>query len=230
MIEVILWDVDGTLLNFLASERAAMEACFARFGLGELTEERLARYSQLNRTYWQRLERGELTKAQVLVDRFRAFFAGEGLPPGLAEEFNALYQEKLGDTVCFQEGARELVERLRGRVRQYAATNGTRVAQERKLEKSGLNRLLDGVFISELVGAEKPSPIFFRRVLEAVGPVDRRRVLMVGDSLTSDMAGGRRAGLRCCWYNPQGLPAPEDIRPDYRISDLNEVEKLLELP
>ena len=226
MIDVILWDVDGTLLDFLAAEQAAM----AHFGLGPLTPERLARYSALNRVYWQRLERGELTKPQVLVGRFREFFAGEGLSPDLARPFNARYQEKLGDTVRFQDGADKLVARLRGRVRQYAATNGTRVAQERKLRRSGLDRQLDGVFISELLGAEKPSPAFFDQVLAAIGPVDRRRVLMVGDSLTSDMAGGLGAGLRCCWYNPQRLPAPPDLALDYVISDLNEVEGLLDLP
>lgn len=230
MIDVILWDVDGTLLDFLAAEQAAMEDCFAHFGLGPLTPERLARYSALNRVYWQRLERGELTKPQVLVGRFREFFAGEGLSPDLARPFNARYQEKLGDTVRFQDGADRLVARLRGRVRQYAATNGTRVAQERKLRRSGLDRQLDGVFISELLGAEKPSPVFFDQVLAAIGPVDRRRVLMVGDSLTSDMAGGLGAGLRCCWYNPQKLPVPPDLALDYVISDLNEVEGLLDLP
>ena len=230
MIDVILWDVDGTLLDFLAAEQAAMEDCFAHFGLGPLTPERLARYSALNRVYWQRLERGELTKPQVLVGRFREFFAGEGLSPDLAQPFNARYQEKLGDTVRFQDGADKLVARLRGRVRQYAATNGTRVAQERKLRRSGLDRQLDGVFISELLGAEKPSPAFFDQVLAAIGPVDRRRVLMVGDSLTSDMAGGLGAGLRCCWYNPQKLPVPPDLALDYVISDLNEVEGLLDLP
>ena len=229
MIDVIFWDVDGTLLDFLAAEKAAMEACFAHFGLGALTPEGLGRYSELNRACWERLERGEAAKEQILVDRFRIFFSGLGLDPELAAPFNALYQQRLGDTVRFQDGADKLVARLRGRVRQYAATNGTRVAQARKLKKSGLDRLLDGVFISEDLGAEKPSPLFFDRALAAVGPVDRRRVLMVGDSLTSDMAGGLRAGLRCCWYNPQGRPAPEDIRPDYIISNLNEVEALLPL-
>lgn len=230
MIDVILWDVDGTLLDFAAAERAAMEECFAAFGLGELTPDRLGRYSALNRTYWQRLERGELTKPQVLVGRFQEFFAREGFSTQLAQPFNDLYQEKLGDTVCFLDGADRLVARLQGRVRQYAATNGTRTAQERKLKRSGLDKLLDGVFISELLGAEKPSSAFFDQVMEAVGPVDRRRVLMVGDSLTSDMAGGLGAGLTCCWYNPQKRPAPEDMALDYVISDLNEVEGLLDLP
>ena len=160
-IEAILWDVDGTLLDFLAAEEAAIQACFAHFGLGRCAPEQLERYSALNRRYWQRLERGELTKQQVLEGRFRAFFSQEGIDPELAVPFNELYQQRLGDTVRFLDQSDRLVRRLRGRVRQYAATNGTRAAQERKLRRSGLDQLLDGVFISELVGAEKPSPPSF---------------------------------------------------------------------
>ena len=227
MIRVILWDVDGTLLDFLAAERQAMTDCFLHFGLGECAPEQIARYSAINRSYWERLERGEVTKTQVLVGRFREFFAGEGIDPALAEAFNEEYQLRLGDTVCFMDNSYELIRSLRGRVGQYAVTNGTRVAQERKLKKSGLGELFDGVFISELVGAEKPSPLFFDRVFAAIGPVARQEVLIVGDSLTSDMKGGLLAGIRCCWYNPKGLPVPEGMALHYTIGNLNQVKDIL---
>jgi len=229
MIRTILWDVDGTLLDFAAAERAAILTCFERFGLGECTDEMLARYSAINQSYWRRLERGELTKEQVLTGRFREFLDKEGIPRPDIGALNGAYQLLLGDTIRFQDDAYELVRRLRGRVKQYAATNGTRTAQRKKLKNSGLEELLDGVFISEEVGAEKPSPAYFQAVFDRIGPCRRDEVLIVGDSLTSDMQGGDNAGILCCWYNPKGLPRPEAPRIDFDIRRLDEVEGLLDL-
>ena len=222
-IKVILWDIDGTLLNFEEAEKYAIRACFAQFGLGECTDSMLADYSVINRSYWQRLERGELTKPQVLEGRFMEFFGKYGLDSGCAPAFNAQYQISLGDTFCFHENGLETVQALWGKVKQYAVTNGTRIAQERKLRASGLDKLLDGVFISEIVGIEKPGIGFFQRVWDAIGTYAPDEVMIVGDSLTSDIQGGNNAGILCCWFNPQGKPAPEHLRIDYTIRDLSQL-------
>ena len=222
-IKVILWDIDGTLLNFEEAEKYAIRACFAQFGLGQCTDEMLADYSQINRCYWQRLERGEITKPQVLEGRFTEFFGKYGLDMRCAPAFNAQYQISLGDTFCFNEGGLETVQALKGKVSQYAVTNGTRIAQERKLKGSGLAELLDGVFISEEIGIEKPGIGFFQRVWEKIGHFAPDEVMIVGDSLTSDIQGGNNAGIICCWFNPQGKPAPEHLRIDHTISHLNQI-------
>ena len=183
----------------------------------------LADYSKINRGYWQRLERGELTKPQVLEGRFTEFFGKYGLDTGCAAAFNAQYQISLGDTFCFHENGLETVQALQGKVKQYAVTNGTRIAQERKLRVSGLADLLDGVFISEEVGIEKPGIGFFQRVFGQIGTYAPGEVMIVGDSLTSDIQGGNNAGILCCWFNPQGKPAPDSLRIDYTISDLSQI-------
>lgn len=226
-IKVILWDIDGTLLNFQAAETYAIRACFAQFGLGECSDEMLADYSTINRSYWQRLERGELTKPQVLEGRFLEFFSKYGIDTGCAAAFNAQYQISLGDTFCFHDGGLETVQALRGKVRQYAVTNGTRIAQERKLKGSGLAELLDGVFISEILGVEKPGIGFFQQVWEQIGTYAPDEVMIVGDSLTSDIQGGNNAGILCCWFNPNGAPAPENLRIDYNIQTLSQVLDLI---
>ena len=227
MIRTILWDVDGTLLDFLAAEKAAIRRLFAEFGLGECSDEMLKRYSTINRSYWERLERNEITKPQVLVGRFEEFFASEGLDAGVAEEFNAKYQYALGDTIVPRDNSLEIVRKLRGKVRQYVVSNGTIIAQNKKLRLSGLGELMDGVFLSEELGVEKPNVEFFHKVFEAIGPVDPQETIIVGDSLSSDIRGGNNAGIRTCWYNPSGQTAPGDLRIDYEIRDLHQVLELV---
>ena len=138
MIQTILWDVDGTLLDFLAAEEAAIRKLFVEFDMGECSDEMLTRYSKINRSYWERLERNEITKQQVLVGRFKEFFASEGLDVGVAEQFNAKYQYALGDTIVPRDNSLEIVRKLQGKVRQYVVSNGTIIAQNKKLRLSGL--------------------------------------------------------------------------------------------
>ena len=228
MIKVILWDIDGTVLNFLRAEYEALRTCFSVFGLGECTDEMIGRYSAINRTYWERLERGEITKAEVLVNRFVEFFEKEGIQTNCAPDFNKEYQTRLGDTICFCDDSYELIKSLKDRVKQYAVTNGTKVAQNKKLSRSGLDQLFDDIFISEEVGTEKPGIAFFEHVWEKIGTYASDEVMIVGDSLTSDMQGGNNAGILCCWYNPKGLENSKGVRVDYEIDNLQKIVEILE--
>ncbi|MBR3503201.1 MAG: YjjG family noncanonical pyrimidine nucleotidase [Clostridia bacterium] len=224
-ITAVLWDVDGTLLDFQAAEKTAIRACFAAFGLGECDDAMLRRYIEINLGYWKRIERGEIGKGRALVARFEDLFGEYGLPAGAAPAFNDEYQIRLGDTVAFEPGALEAVTALHGAVKQYAVSNGTRVAQRRKLKNSGLDELLDGVFISEEIGAEKPDGAFFDHVFSHID-APRAETVIIGDSLTSDMLGGERAGIRRWWYNPQGL-APKGPSIDRDIRDLADIPALV---
>ena len=226
-IRAILWDVDGTLLDFSAAEKAAVQKLFIEFGLGGCTDGMVARYSAINDAYWKRLERGEITKAEVLVGRYRDFFSELGIDPDLAEPFNARYQIALGDTVVYRDDSLNVVKALHGRVKQYVVSNGTIVAQTKKLERSGLGRWMNGIFLSEQLGAEKPSPAFFERVFAALPDIRKEDMLIVGDSLTSDMKGGLMAGIPTCWYNPQSLPRPADMAIAFEIQNLQQIYELL---
>lgn len=229
MIEILLWDIDGTLLDFTKSEAYGIRKCFEVFGLGKCTDEMLKRYSAINRKYWERLERGELTKPQVLYDRFVEFFDTEGISFNRIDELNDEYQQRLGDKVFFCDNAFETVSALKGRVRQYAVTNGTVVAQSRKLKQSGLIDVFDGVFISDKIGFEKPSVEFFDAVQKEIGEFNHGEVMIVGDSLTSDIRGGNNAHILCCWYNPHGLKKNYDIKTDFEIRDISEIIKILNI-
>ena len=229
MIKTVFWDVDGTLLDFEAAQRDALRTLFAEFGLGPCTEAMLNRYNEINHIYWERLERNEITKREVLIGRFLQFFSEFGIDQSVAVPFNDRYQLALGDTIVHRDDCLALIDRLKGRVRQYVVSNGTVVAQTKKLDRSGIGKRMDGVFLSEQLGVEKPNPAFFEKVFEAIPDVDPSEVLIVGDSLTSDMLGGMNAHIRTCWYNPDGKPVPEWYRIDYVIRDLNELPSLLNM-
>lgn len=223
MVQAILWDVDATLLDFHAAEKAAILKLFQQFNMGECTEEMLQRYSVINRGYWEKLERGELSREQVLIGRFQEFFTKEGLDVSLAPTFNQAYQLALGDTIVYRDDCYQIIESLRGKVKQYVVSNGTVAAQEKKLRLSGLGALMDGVFLSEDLGVEKPNIEFFDKVFEQIGDLDRKKVIIVGDSLTSDIRGGNNAGIVTCWYNPGHVVPLEGIHVDYEITDLHEI-------
>lgn len=227
MIKAILWDVDGTLLDFKAAEKAAIKKLFIEFSLGKCTDEMIERYSEINKRFWQRLEKGEITKPEVLIGRFIKFFTEEGIDASVAPEFNERYQISLGDTIVYRDDSKEIIRSLKGRIKQYAVSNGTVRAQTKKLALSGLGEMMDGIFLSEQVGAEKPSPIFFERVFRDIPPFSKGEIMIVGDSLTSDILGGMNAGIVTCWYDPQKDAVPDGYKVDHVINDLHEVFSLI---
>lgn len=227
MIKYILWDIDGTLLNFSMAEANAMRACFAEYNLGELSDDRLEVYKNINDKYWKRLERGEISRIEVLEGRFKEFFSQYGYNTDVVSDFNISYQENLGKTYVFNDNAYETVIKLNNKYSQYAATNGSIIAQKGKLKGAGLDGVLKDVFISELIGYEKPSEKFFSYIFDSIGSYKREEYVIIGDSLTSDMAGGNRAGIKTIWFNPDGLSNPNNVDYDYEIKNLSEVLNIL---
>ncbi len=227
MYKYLLWDIDGTVLNFLASEAYAIRHLFEKYNLGECDDEKLRLYSDINVKYWQKLERGELTKKEILVGRFRDFFEITGVDVSLAEEFNKDYQETLGEYIEFVDNAEVILLSQKGKYTLVAVTNGTKVAQEKKLRLSGLTHVFDAIFISENVGAEKPEKKFFDFVFKELGITDKREVLIIGDSLTSDMLGGYLAGIDTCWFNPSHKRNTLDFSVTYEIDALSKIEEIV---
>lgn len=229
MIKCILWDIDGTLIDFLASEAVAIRACFQKLGLGECTDEMLANYSEINVKHWKMLERGEKTKPEILVGRFKEFFEKYGLDISKAEAFNSEYQIRLSDHVAYMPQAEETLKALQGKVLQYGASNGTKIAQTRKMAKSGMDKLFDGAFISEDMGYEKPDVRFFEKAFSMMpAGIEKREILMVGDSLTSDIRGGNNFGIKTVWFNPKGVASDPEVRIDYEIQNIGEIFRILE--
>lgn len=228
MNKAVLWDIDGTILNFLEAEKVAIRKCFEIHNLGECTDEMIEAYSKINVKYWQALEKGEMTKPEILVGRFREFFTVYGLDVNCAEAFNSDYQIRLGDTICFMPNAMATIEELKNKMYiQCAVTNGTKIAQDRKLANSGLDKIFDYIFISEEIGIEKPGKGFFDVVFQKTG-LKADEMIIIGDSLTSDIRGGNNAGIKAIWFNPYHKEKNTDVHVDYEVDDLYQVISYLE--
>lgn len=226
--KTILWDLDQTLLNFDLSMDHAIRAAFKRFGLA-INDAIVAQYDAINRSYWNRLELGEITKDEVKIGRFRTLFQELGIYHISPEEIAVIFQEELGSVFFYMDGARELVTNLRDMgYRQYVVTNGVNSTQASKMRLSGLDQIIDGVFVSELMGYPKPMKEYFDACFAALPGVKREECILVGDSLTSDMRGANNAGITACWFNPEGRDKDIDVKTDYEIHRLDELLLILE--
>ncbi len=227
MYKYILWDVDGTVLDFIKAEANAIKTLFNKYSLGECTPHMIKQYSLINTKYWKMLERNEISKPEVLIGRFREFFELVGVDTSVAEDFNRDFQLALGDTIDFCPHAMEMLLAQKGKQTIVAVTNGTKVAQEKKLRLSGLDKIFERIFISENVGFEKPNIEYFDYVLGELGVTDKREVLIIGDSLTSDILGGEKAGIDTCWYNPNHNENNLGVTVTYEIDDLRQLTEIV---
>lgn len=225
MMEFLFLDLDDTILDFHKAERLAISRTFRSFGL-EPTEQVLERYHVINRLHWERLERGELTRDQVLTGRFQMLFEELGIP-AQPQAVAKGYEHNLGLGHYFLPGAKEALDTLRGKYRLFLASNGTASVQHSRLTSAGLYPYFEEVFVSQALGANKPSRAFFDACAARIPGYDPRKALMVGDSLTSDILGGINAGMKTCWVCPRGAQGRPDIVPDYRIEALSQLPELL---
>ena len=226
MLKTIFFDLDDTILDFTGGEAHALSRALREQGI-EPAAAILERYHVINMCQWELLEEGKLTREQVLVSRFQILFGELGLDCS-GEEVCGRYESYLAEEHGFVPGARELLAALAPRYDLYIASNGAAAVQHRRLEDAGILPYFKGVFISEEMGADKPSPRFFESCFAAIPGFSRETALMVGDSLTSDIRGGINAGLRTCWFDPHGRPRRPDIVPDHEISALDQLPLLLE--
>lgn len=223
----ILWDVDGTLLDFIYSQRYALTKCFENIGR-DVNEEILNRYSQINEFFWKRHELGEITKEQLLTGRFLQLFEEYDIKGVDVKAFREEYQEGLGSVYSYIDDSLTICKSLQGRVKQYVVTNGVTSSQLNKLKLSGFYDIMEELFISEQIGAPKPHKEYFDYCFSRIEEKDKRKILLVGDSISSDIKGGINAGIATCWYRQEGTENHTEFRPDYEISDLHQIYSILD--
>lgn len=226
VIKTVLFDLDDTLLDFHKAEAIALRQTLIALEL-EPEETTIARYSEINAAQWRLLEEGKLTREQVLTRRFAILFEELGVERSSAQA-KEIYEHLLGVGHYFIPGAPEILEVLAPQYDLYLVSNGTATVQESRLESAGIKPYFKDIFISQLVGFDKPQKEFFDRCFAQIPNFVREDAVIVGDSLTSDMRGGINAGIRTCWFNPHRKPRREEIPVDYEIGALSELPALLE--
>ena len=226
MMEFLFLDLDDTILDFRQAEHTAITRTLSAFGI-DPTEEITEAYRRINLRCWKELERGTLTRDDLKRVRFEKLFQQFGVEADVQAVSDA-YMEFLGQGHWFLPGAEEAVERLTKKYRLFLASNGTASVQKGRMTSANLYRFFEQCFVSEELGAAKPSKAFFDTAFAKIEGFDPAKAMMVGDSLSSDILGGINAGIRTCWVNTNHYPPKPEIRPDFEIPALADLEALLE--
>lgn len=229
-IKVLFWDIDNTLLDFVAGAEDSMKQAFADLGL-EFKPEMFNVFQEENHIIWDKIEKGELSREDLPYVRWQIILKRLGLKAdGVAMEH--VFRSYLHNSAVPVSGALETLEALAGKYIFCAASNGPYEQQLNRLERGGMRKYFTHCFVSEKVGVEKPSLRFFEKCMEELPGIEPEECLMIGDSLTADIAGGHAAGLKTCWYHPEDAITNEKLREleqqaDYRVEKLVDLTKKL---
>ncbi|WP_078408885.1 YjjG family noncanonical pyrimidine nucleotidase [Priestia abyssalis] len=222
--EIILFDVDDTLFDFSMSEREALHKAFVEFGLPTGLAEYEANYKEISKGLWRGLEQGLTTLSELGVERFRRLFLAHELEIN-ADTFNSIYLGYLGKETHLVQGAVELCDNLAG-CRLAIITNGFTDVQTSRIGSSPLCNTFEHIIISEEAGFQKPEKGIFDYAFSKLQITDKTKVLIVGDSLTSDIQGGINYGIDTCWFNPHLKENNIGIKPTYEIRELTDLIKI----
>lgn len=224
--EVILFDADDTLFDFKKSERHALKNTMLEYKIDYDEAHHLKIYQEINNAIWKDFESGIITQKELKIERFKRFSAA--LNTIFDEsEFSIAYTKHLGLASFLYDESLELIESLHSNYRLSIITNGLTEVQNNRIRKSIISKYFEDIVISEEVKVSKPNPKIFELALNNIKHTDKSKVLMVGDSLTSDVQGGINFGIDTCWLNSSKCTNTTTISPTYEISNIKELKNLL---
>lgn len=223
--DVILFDLDDTLFDFGMTERNAFHQLFLEYGLPNGLQDYLGSYKAISKVLWDELEKGITTLELLKIERFKRLFLEHHLDLDI-EAVSQKYIENLGKEIHIIDGVEEMIANL-GDCRLAIVTNGFQIAQHARINGSPLKNVFEAVITSEEAGSQKPNPSIFEYTLTKLNITDPSRVLMVGDSLTSDIQGGNKFGIDTCWFNPTVKENRTTIIPTYEIETWSQFTGIL---
>lgn len=225
----ILFDADNTLLDFDAAERKALAETLAQYNI-EPSNETVEKYRTINEGLWRQLEKGQIRREKLMNERFTRFLKEIGVS-GSGAEMNRYYLNQLSTHPDLMPGnVLDVLHELAEVATMAIVTNGFDKVQSRRVKESGIAAFMEEVFVSERSDSEKPNRKIFDTALRTLGVENREHVLVVGDSLSSDIQGGINAGLDTCWLNRNHVENPSPISPTYEIESLEQLYPIVMEP
>ena len=223
-IRAVLLDVDNTLLDFDKCAAAVIRTLFVEEGL-PFSDGTLAVFHRINNALWKEIEQGTLTRDRLHQIRWVRIFEQLGLQQD-GHAFEKRFVQGLAESHEPVEGAPALLRYLAGRYTLCIASHSTYAQQHRRLELAGMLPFVQHLFVSETIGAPKPSRAFFTHCLDQLS-LPAGEVFLIGDSLTADIQGGTACGIPTCWFNPRCAELPPAFHPDFVVNSLQEIERIL---
>ncbi|MEI6856518.1 YjjG family noncanonical pyrimidine nucleotidase [Psychrilyobacter sp.] len=224
--EIIIFDADETLFDFKKAEKKAFKKTIIDFGIEYDEDYHFKIYKEINTTIWKELEDGLITQKKLKTERFKLL--SKELKIKFNEvEFANLFMKHLSQASFLYEKSEELVKDLTKNYRLTIFTNGLSAVQDNRIKKSILAEYFEDMVVSEEIGISKPNPKIFQHALKNINYTNKNKILIVGDSLTSDIQGGINFGIDTCWFNPTRNSNELGIEPTYIISDLMELKEIL---
>lgn len=225
MIKAVLIDIDDTVLDFNKCAAWAMQIAMEENGL-KYDSSMFPVFRRVNNGFWSRLEKNEITFEYLVANRFNAIFKDLGITfDGTIIE--SRFRELLHESTEEVDGARDLLVYLHEKYKIYAVSNALQAQQENRLKKDGLIKYFDGIYTSEMLGASKPSHAFFDAFFARVGDLKKDEVVLIGDSLSADISGGKKYGLMTCWFNGAGKDPSRGSFSDFTVTSLSAIKAFM---
>ncbi len=226
MYKIILLDADGTLFDYDEAEKYALEQTLKKYNFnGDLIKIR-KRYRNINAKLWDELEKGKITKEVLRLERFLLLFHEYNLQYDV-EEFSEYYLNRLGAGSFLIEGADKICNYLSKKYTLVILTNGMKEVQLSRLEGSSIKHYISDIITSEEVGVNKPNSYIFEYTLNRLNHNHKHDVIIIGDSLTSDIQGGINFNIDTCWLNLSNIKNDTNIKPKFSIDSLEALTDLL---
>ena len=218
-----LWfDLDNTLLSFKDSSHKAFSSLCKEIGLEE-KDDSYQVYHKINKVEWRLFEQGKITQDELKHSRFQNYFDHIGFDfDGLTA--NGIYLKYIAEFPFYVDGAQDLLQNLqKQKYKMTIITNGMKEVQRPRIKKCNWDHYFEQIFVSDEIGLAKPNVKFFNHCLEHSGYPNKKEILVIGDTLESDILGAKNANIKSCWINPTGEYCPPDLKPDYEIKSLSEL-------